>query len=1268
MSASTAVHSNAFNFSAYIETGVDPRTGQYTMSIKLPALKGNALQGPDFGLTLFYSPLNNEDSGFGKGWNLQLTQVRNNLVTLSSGESYKITGTSSSTGRLEMSEQKLRHFDLYPEPAGPDGAERFRVEHRSGLVEVLKTMGSGAGQVALPVELHSPLGHVLYLQYTPFQNGHVLLSEVRDEDETLLTLQRVGNSRVEILCYPYGGAGGDPLARYGMTLSGSDLRVSEITLPTANQARWRFTYRDVRGYLCVSEVRTPFGGHERIFHEDAGHQFPPSANRANLPRVTLHETLPGFGQPASVVRYEYPDAHNFIGGGSTVPWSDEGLDNLYRVDKGYTYQTVERHEVQGRTVRSITRTFNRFHLLTDQDTVQGDKRLQAFSVYGEVDGSFDQQPPFFQLPHQETQRWSLVSNPLKQREETQATTYDTHGNVLTRLLPNKVLETNVWYQGAEEGDPHGFVRNLKSREVKPAATGQGSARTLIQQYQYRQLTPLGGYLKKAWRLVDVETLSEPGAQPGEFHEKVARVYFDAPAEPFSYGRVQLQTLSYPGDEPGKALDTATHYVYSLPDDTRALQTLQTQVGFDGETKTIILQHGLETGEPVLNRDDNDVEIRYEYDALRRVIVEIVALGKPTEAYRRYKYFLCAYDNEQAQQWASDVKQVETHTLFDGLSRPVFEEREDRDSATFAGASRPIYRAQYDELGQLSKETEIDWLGDRLLELTSTYHYDDWGQQYSVTLPEGVTEVEEVDQVASKDGPVHRTWREVGGVRCSGITETWQNLFEKPSRIERFALDGSTVVSLQVNEYDGLGRLSAEKRGSGTGQRIDQYRYDVFDRVLEHGLPDRTNKVYRTYAFHSRNDLPESISVGSSEATARLLGLQKFDGLERRIMATTGGRRQVFEFAPGERQPCRVRAADGRVIEYQYDPSLSEEPVRRVLAGKTAQYDYDPKNARLRHCEENSADDGTRYLMDRDYFLGNGEVRTETRTVEGEAFTMVYDYSYRSRLRGYLDVLNQMQCYEYDDFGRLVKTTLSAPVAANSRYRMRREPAAQQLLLISTFEYDEQGRMASYSTQDVVTGQALTTRLEYDEFDREILRTFDFGDTLQTLKQDYDQFDCLNYRILEELDKKADPSYLKLLRHETYQYDRRGRLQNYTCTGPAAPVDPSGKVIARQTFVFDAVDNIISVSTQSPEEARPQLTRYEFTNIADPAQLTRIVPPAPLLPVELEYDLNGNLTRDEQGRVLIYDSLNRLLGVETSTGEHCLYHYDPENLLSATSSG
>ncbi|MGE8387141.1 MAG: RHS repeat domain-containing protein [Pseudomonas sp.] len=1262
MSTSTSVHSNAFNFSSYIQSGVDPRTGQYTLSIRLPELQGNDLQGPGFELALFYSPLNVEDSGFGKGWNLQLTQVRTNLsgsdmVTLSSGETYQITGESSATGRLEMSEQKLRQFDLYEEPGG------YRVEHRSGLVEVLRVMGSGEGEVALPVEMHSPLGHVLYLDYAPFGNGHMRLSELSDPRDVLLTLERIGNSRVEIRCHPTSGDDGGPLARYVMTLGNSDNRVTRISLPTTNDAGWRFDYRDVRGYLCLTECKTPYGGLEYLFYEDGGHEFPLSAGHDNLPRVTRHETDGRF-QAKKVVHYEYPGSSNFLGGGSSIPWSDDGRDNLYGMQGDYSYQSVEIHEQRGQRVRKVTRTFNRFHLLTEHATEQGDNRLQAFIRYADKLGDFKSQPPYFQLPHEETQRWSLISDGSRRREEKQLTTYDTQGNVLTRRLPNGVEEVNVWYSAEEEGNVGGFVRNLKTRTVIPANASQGAAPTLIQEFGYRVLAPLGSYLEQEWRLLECETLSEAASPPGTFLEKISKLYHEESAERFSYGRVMQQTVSYPGFEEEPPFDTVTHYAYTLAEDVRALETEEKLVGFDGESKTITLQHSLETGEPLLNRDDNDVEIRYEYDALRRVTREIVAPGKAFEAERTYKYFLCAYDHEQAEQRVTDVKQVETRTLFDGLHRPIFEEREDRDSATYAGASRPIYRALYDELDQLVEETEIDWLGDRLLELTRHIRYDDWGQQYAVLNPDGTTDVEAIDQVASQEGPVHRSWREVQQSRVSGITETSHNLFEKPTRIERFALDGTTPVSLQVNGYDGLGRLSREARGSGAAQRVDEYRYDAFDRLREHRLADGTNRVYRTYAGHSRNDLPVSIKVGNTEQAAKLLGLQTFDGLERRTRATTGGRCQKFEYDPGERQPHWVEAPDKTRIEYRYQPALGEEPVMRVLAGKTAHYDYDPKNARLTHCDEPGDDENSSYGVDRRYFLSNGEVKSESRTVGGEPtpFDMTYDYSYRSRLRAYVDVLGQTQLYDFDRFGRLEKTTLYAPGPKRSGYRLRRLQARQQLLLESSFEYDDQGRMASFTTADASTGQTLATLLEYDEFDREVLRTFDFGDTLQTLRQEYDEFDCLKSRTLKERPKGSDESEARELRAETYQYDRRGRLSVYDCTGPQAPVDPSGRVIEKQVFGFDGLDNIVVVSTKSPGEA-PQLTLYKF-DYEDPAQLSHIVLPDKQV-IQLDYDANGNLTRDEQGRQLTYDGLNRLLEVVTADGTSCRYDYDPENILSGT---
>ena len=92
MTLSTSVHSNAFNFMSFVQSGVDPRTGQYTVSITLPDIKTNGLRGPGFPLALNYNPLNTQDSGFGLGWNLGLSQYTpgSQILALSTGETFKV--------------------------------------------------------------------------------------------------------------------------------------------------------------------------------------------------------------------------------------------------------------------------------------------------------------------------------------------------------------------------------------------------------------------------------------------------------------------------------------------------------------------------------------------------------------------------------------------------------------------------------------------------------------------------------------------------------------------------------------------------------------------------------------------------------------------------------------------------------------------------------------------------------------------------------------------------------------------------------------------------------------------------------------------------------------------------------------------------------------------------------------------------------------------------------------------------------------------------
>jgi RHS repeat-associated protein len=1223
MASSTSVHSSAFNFLSFLQTGVDPRTGLYTVAIELPELKTNDLRGPDMPLSLRFNPLNNQDSGYGMGWNLQLSQYtpRNQILSLHTGETFKVTD-SSANGQLTMRDKKIDSFHFYREQD-----RRYRVMHKSGLVEILETLDAG-NTIALPTEIHAPSGHRLTLGYQPFGGGHFLLASITDASGAVLlrVLREPAGAQVEFLLYPDAGPDGTPLARFIMELQGSARQVARILLPTDNQASWRFSYDLVRDHLCITGVDTPTGGHEDIFYQDAGHQFPAGSGRPPLPRVTRSLTHPGFDQPLVDVRYTYPQDHNFLGFGLNLSWADDGYDNLFKHLGDYRYYSDETWWVADQPVRSVSRTFNQFHLLVDESTTEGNNRKTLENTYAYEPGKpYAQQPSDCQLPKEARTRWTLIDNPTRFRSESVLSRYDTHGNLIEQTQPTGVVEQSRWYSAAgEDGcppDPEGFVRNLKEKIVIPAAGAQGQAPTLTTRYHYRALPALADSSLSEWLVVESETLSDMT----QMLEQIRFEYLDEAADAFQHGRLASRV------EIRSGRSTSTGYVYSKADGTDLAESVErveeTLTGFDGAVKLVTLENSLFTGDPLLNRDDNDVEIRYAYDNLRRVVRETVAPGTEFEASRVYEYTLCAETGDQARQTLFDVKQVRTVTSFDGLNRAILEERDNADSETAPDVLRQTYSAVYDPWDRLIEETVVDWLEDEQLALTSRFEYDHWGEQRCVIGPDGIKKIEETDPIGTTEsaGPVRKAWSEgTAPGASSGQTVTWLNPFDKPVRVER--LDRAEKrISLSETLYDGLGRSVRENVGFDTVQRVTEYEYDPFDRLTVTTLPGGA-VVRRAYSVHSREDLPVSIDVESNDKIVRL-GEQEFDGLDRLVRSVTGGREKHLEYEPGQSRPCVVTTPSGQTIGYDYRPQLGEEPLqRRLPLDVTADYQYDAQNARLLHCEEQGEG------LTREYF-STGEIKREQRLTGAGDFTMHYRYSRLGRLLAYVDVQGQEQTCRYDTAGRLEQTQLTT--------------------VSCDIAYDELGRVSSTETADSANGQRLAVRLEYDDFGRETLRSFDGSGIRQQLAQTWDDVDDLSARVLSE--------GTNVLRDERFGYDGRGRLTNYECAGSQCPIDPRGKVIDRQIFTFDGLDNHTAVLTYFAESFNRARYFYEGP---DPAQLSRVTNTHADYPgeIRLTYDDDGNLTSDEQGRVLKYDALGRLL--EIGGGGGGAYHYDPLDNLSS----
>ncbi|WP_395514960.1 RHS repeat-associated core domain-containing protein, partial [Pseudomonas syringae group genomosp. 7] len=1233
MSTTTSLHSNAFNFMSFLSSGVDPRTGLYTASISLPELKANDLAGPFVPITLAFSPLNTRDSGYGFGWNLQLSQYDpvTRMLSLSSGESFKVTHTSVGGDRLLMKEQKLDSFHVHD-----TGGDTFRIVHKSGLVERLRVGGSADNRLALPYEISSPDGRAVYLAYDYF-NGQQILASVSDSQRTLLRLTRE-NRRVEITLNP------DLFpTRFSMELAEDDFRVAKVVLPTKDAACWRFRYERLNGLLCIIDAWTPSGAHETARYDDAGHLFPGTLARPALRRVTEHVSDPGQGQPPIRTRYGYRahntvNTHNFLGNNAAgLIWEDNGEDNLYRIRGDYQYGTTESLIIGNQVVRTVERSFNRFHLLTEETTTQGDNVKKTRTVYHALEQTdFDQQPPYFQLLKTVTTGWSLRSNASQVRYETVSSDYDNFGNLTRQVQPSGVVETSTWYpaEGETQGefqcppDPQDFVRQVRTRTVTPAPSTYGEAAPVLRtRFVYDTMAPVSG-ASQPWLVLTRETLLRVQGDSETTLHTTGHLYIQQPEDALSHGRPLLDTFTLNG------ISTLTSFAYSKSlsravkkgkQAETVLKTTQTLSStLDSHTRTINLEHSLLNGEPLLTLDDAKVEIRYTYDALERITSETVAPDTSYEATRHYAYGLVAADGQMAHQEVTDVKGVTTRSELDGLGR-VF--RETRQNTEGDGLMRDTYAATYDARGQLQTETRYDWLDEKqkTLTLTSTFGYDDWGQQVSETGPDGVVAFQQTYQQLGTSGPEQHEWRQtsLAATEQYGLTVTRLNPFEKPESVERFTQQGTTV-SKQIYRYDGLGRTVEEVDALN---HVTRYGYDAFDRMIKTTLPGGAS-VTCEYAVHSIEDLPTAISVDGY-----ILGRQSFDGLERRYKSVTGGREQMFTFETGQTQPKTVRTASEQTIEYMYLPSLSDQPLQREIlgSGASATYTYDSKDARLSSCEEQGQG------LTRDYST-IGELKRETRTVGAQTWTMHYRYSLMGLLMEYTDVLGQGQSYTYDGAGRLTETQLGD--------------------ITSTFSYDSLGQTCDIETLEGPNKVAV--KLIYDEFGREVQRDFDLGGVQQVMTQVYDANDRIKQRTLVEGGT--------LLRDEGYTYDARGRLTLYTCSGSQLPVDPYGKSIQRQLFRFDNFDNLSEVQTVFPGGTNVATYHYADRQI-DPTQLLGVTNTHDEYPeLVLSYDADGNLIQDEQGRTLRYDALGRLLEVSVPSipGKHSdhEYRHDALDVLAA----
>ena len=1225
------LYTQAGNFLSHVSTGVDPRTGQFTLGCSLPGLQANDLAGPLISPSLHFSPLNSHSSsGFGLGWSMSFSQLDfiTDRLVISSGDSFKLDRNRSDFSRdglLEFFDQKLCTFQVF---ADDDAGRRFRIEYKDGITEYLEVQERS--DTALLVEVCSPQGRRAYLEWIP-ANGPFLLWKVRDEEREMLEIQWQPGE-VRLVLFP----GSTSTAIFTLSLNNDQLIA--LILPDGD-SRWIFDYHvdEYSGLLFPSQVLGPLGSVDDVVYASgsAGHLLPEGAPLAYLPRVLTHRHDPGAEQPVTYKSFIWVGDYNFFGYRADVPggWQD-GQDHLYRTDR-YDYTCIETlTDEQKTTLLTVERSWNRFHLQTREITTRGANTVEVLTTYGDNPlVGWEDQPAWCQLPVATTTRFARGD---AFREEQTTRDYDAYGNVWHQLHADGTEEYREYYAvGGEEGCPDDggvFVRWLKRyTTTAPAPDPQTPGYNAHTDYAYTTLSKLQPQDRQHLVLTSerafeqIDGVEVAGATIEQWTEQQA-------SSPF-HGMPTRSVITYNG------FAATTDFLRTF--EGPLLCETQQRTSHDHLVLSSSTLKHLLTGLTVEERDEQAGVTVYEHDVLGRCIHRMESAHTPYAVSTTCTHQLAGRNRTQtviAEQIDSNGQHL--RVVLDGDGRVVREILEFLDSPS--ALLHEVRRVTHDALGNIVAETTQDWLAGQQAPLcinTVSTAYDDWGTASRVSNPDGTVDHTQHDPILRKQV----RWQQSADGEEGPRTTVYMNASGSVERTEVHEAEHGAWLRREYWTLDARQRPVTHTIETSDGERRTTATvYDRDGRVAERTLPDQT-RVKWAFTPQSDGDAIAKLSLCAGTQEWLLLE-QTFDGLDRPLTRSSGGQHETLRYQPGQIPPDTLTRSNGVSTRYDYEPSLNYQikGIARPSENSQSTFTYSVPQGRLTHAT------GGLGSMSWD-FTASGVTRAEHWHHDGDKYTAGWTYSLNGRVLSFTDVRGETTRCSYDAFGRL-----------SGQY-------TASLLLQLT--YDAFGRLASTLTTDDQQGQSQQQTLTYDlqgrERSREWLCHSAAGEQRFRQTLSWTAHDQVATRRWETI----DGTVATLLIEDHYLYDVRGRLVETRAQGPELVTDPrTGLRIRRQQFFFNALDGYERVDTEYENgQSNSMAFAYDAEGAADrPVRITHSWPQA--LVIDLEYDAAGQLTRElhdgQLWRELHWNSQGHLTRRE-DLASTCEYAYDPLGRLVET---
>lgn len=1231
------LYSQASNFLSHVSTGVDVRTGQFTLAVQLPTLQANHLAGPFVSPGLHFSPLaSHTNFGFGLGWQMgvSMLDLNNDQLNLITGEQFRMDRRKSDfspNGLMAFHDQKLRSFVV--RQIGLNGRV-FRVEHKNGDTEWLEVQDRSG--LAMVVERRSAQGRRAFFGWIPRGNNEFRLGSIWDERGPQHPLLRVNLNRdgAEFDFHP----GTSNESR--ITLQQSNGELSAVILPDGD-SRWTFHYQVDRdsGLLFPNEVLGPLGSEDSVQYASGkdGHILPPGAPLNFLPRVISLRHVPGAGQPEIYRSYSYVGTSNFLGGDVAPPggWQD-GTDNLYRMES-YAYTDIEKvQNAKGELLATAERTWNRFHLQTREvitrfstQVAHGVAVAQARTTtkettYGDDPNlGWSSQPAWCQLPVATITRFDDGEQPPREfREETD---YDDYGNVLEKRYADGRVEGSVYYPlGGGDGCPDDgspFVRWLKSQTVVPA-TPAGGAPTVETRRVYERLPKRRADDVQVLVSVKETALSVGGPSPELIG--ITTQSWDTDIDSAFFGQPLKSTNTLNG------YDTTTDFQHSI--EAEGVRETVIHTGYDGLSTRAHTLRNSHSGLTLSECNASGLETAYAYDALGRILTRETSVGTPYTVTQSYSYTLADSQHQRAVVVEeTDIAGQKLRRYLDGDGRLVREERQDADIT--GQAFREMWSGTYDHDGRLAEETVQDWLAGKPdpIRLASTRELGGWGEVCVQHQPDGTSSHTDYD-------PIRLTSRHWKQSRTGERSTETQVLHNEAGEVEKVTLyaprkaDGEpgALVREESWTFDGLHRpVTHTVVADGLTSQTRTER-DVFGRTI--AVTREDNSVVRwSYATHSDGEVPVKVTLTPAGGTEQVLAELTYDGLGRPLTKQSGGQLDRWNYLKGQLPPDCLVQADGHQTRMTYVPALNDALLSASPEHEIANtYSYNVPNGYLTQIN------GEMGRIQFEY-TASGRPSKEHWTVGNDTYTSTSTETLLRRPLSFTDVGGTQHQVEYDSLGRV-----ALQVCGDITVKLT---------------YDAFGRARQITTTDTAKGSSLTQTLVYDAFGRELSRTWEnTGNGPQHKSVQTLAFNNRDKVISRRWEQDGNLQSL-----ETYIYDVRGRLIQVDASGPKAPQDGrTGKRIRRQVFKLNALDGYETVETVFSDATRSVMT---FTyDPGAPDRPTRITHRGVEdLDIVLIWDAAGRLLEERRNDVPYRQfewSADGLVRRVTGKDSSSHYRYDP----------